>query len=601
MDHNILFNILVYLSAAIIAVPLAKRLGLGPVLGYLVAGIIIGPWVLGLIKNVNVILHFSEFGVVLLLFLIGLELNPRRLWSMRKPILGMGGLQVVSSGLLLVVILILAGLQWNAALVTAMALALSSTAIALQTLTDKNWLSTPAGTAGFSVLLFQDIAVIPMLAIIPLLAIGQSGAAADPMLSALKGVGAVVLVILGGQYLVRPLFHIIARTGARELFTAFSLFLVLVIAYLMQLADLSMALGSFLAGVLLAESEYRHQLENDLEPFKGLLLGLFFISVGMSIDFSVILANPLLVMSLVLALVVLKMVILIVLGKIFDLDWSQNILFAFLLCQGGEFAFVLMGIASSFQIVPDIYSSLVVVVVAISMLTTPLLIILFESVIEPRLATFDNQYKHEIIDEINPVIVIGFGRFGQIIARLLHANRIPTTIIDHNPEHIERARMFGYKVFYGEATRIGLLNSAGAGQAKAIVLAMDDKDAILDTVRIIQKYFPQVQILSRAWDMLHAYKLLDLGIEDFQRETFLDALKLGEKTLVRLGKTEAVASLAAEKFRIHDLHTLHELYAVHEDEEKYITLTHEVRQELEQLFEADEKQIDEGDNTGGNV
>ena len=592
-NHSLLLNVLIYLSAAVIAVPIAKRLGLGAVLGYLLAGAVIGPWGFRLITDVTDIMHFAEFGVVLLLFLIGLELNPKRLWEMRKPIVGMGGAQVLASAALIFAVALPFELGWKTALVAAMGLALSSTAIALQSLTEKNLLNTPAGSAGFSILLFQDIAVIPMLAVIPLLgiAVAQPGAEA-PWITVLKVVGAILIIVVGGRYLTRPLFRIIANARSNEIFTAFSLMLVIGIALLMESVGLSMALGTFLAGVLLAESEYRHQLETDIDPFKGLLLGLFFISVGMSINFGLLVDKPLLIMLLVLTLVIVKVGVLLVLARYFALPKGQHTIFAFLLSQGGEFAFVLFGVATQNSVLSPDTASLLNVVVAVAMLTTPLLIVVNDRFIAPRFLKLTAAPQEAIhIEEDNPVVIAGFGRFGQIVARLLHANKIGTTVIDHNPNQIERVRRFGFKIYYGDATRLDLLHTAKLDKARILVLAIDDREGAIKTVDLVKEHFPNVHIVARAWDLLHVYEYLDHGVQDFERETFDSALRLGETVLRHMGFGAHYAHLAAQKFRAYDAQLINRLYEVHKDQEQLVTLTQQSREEIGRLFDADEKSL----------
>jgi len=597
-DHGLLFNALVYLSAAVISVPIAKKLGLGSVLGYLAAGILIGPWGMKFISNAEDILHFSEFGVVLLLFLIGLELNPQRLWSMRKPIIGTGGAQVLLTTAALFALALVLQMEWRIALVAAIGLALSSTAIALQLLTEKNQMSTPVGNTSFSILLFQDIFVIPVLALLPLLAVTTSQQAeTDPWLSTLKVVAVILAIIIGGRYLTLPVFRLIANTRSREIFTAFSLLLVIGIALLMQAVDLSMALGTFLAGVLLAESEYRHQLESDLEPFKGLLLGLFFMSVGMSINFGLLINNPLLILGVVIGLVTIKMAVLFILSHFTGTPASQRYFFTFLLSQGGEFAFVIFSIATSLSILPTDISGILVVAVALSMLTTPLLIIINDKIIEPRFAARITKPDDDVIHEHHSVIIAGFGRFGQIIARLLHAKKIPTTVIDHNPEHIERVKRFGFKVFYGDATRLELLESAGISKAKLLILATDDWNATIEIAERVKHQYPDVKILARAWDMVHAYHLMDKGVTMIERDTFESALQLGKRGLVALGYSESRAERSANTFKEHDIKAFYKLYEVHKDEEQLITRTQEVREDLEKLFEEDEIKINKEESS----
>jgi len=557
-DENLLFNAILYLAAAVITVPAFKRLGLGAVLGYLVAGVIIGPWGFGLIRDVDLILQVSELGVVLLLFLIGLELNPHRLWEMRRPILGLGGAQVASATLALTGAGILFGLDWHAALVAGMGLALSSTAIALQVFEERNLLPTPGGNAGFSVLLFQDIAVIPMLAALPLLATAAEPAVegvGSGWIETLARLGVIAAIIIGGHYLLRPVLRLIAATGLREIFTAFALLLVTGTAALMQAVDLSMALGAFLAGVLLADSEYRHALESDIEPFKGLLLGLFFIAVGMSIDFGLLLARPLLVLGLVAGLVIVKALLLYALATRYPLPGPQRGPFALALSQGGEFAFVLFSAATATRALAADIAGLLVGVVALSMMTTPLLLGLHDRFIEPRLrlsGAGPARPMDTIADADHPVIVAGFGRFGQIVARLLNANGIETTVLDHDPEHIDSIRRFGFKVFYGDAARLDLLRAAGADHARLLVLAIDDRAQALKIVDLVHEHFPHLTILARAWDVRHLLELRDKGVIGVERETFEGALRLGEQALHRLGRTAWQAKQAANRFRVHD-------------------------------------------------
>jgi len=592
-DHGLLFNALIYLFAAILFVPLAQYLGLGAVLGYLLAGVVIGPWGLGIITDVQDIIHFAEFGVVLLLFLIGLELNPKRLWEMRKPILGMGSFQVFITGILIFAIALLFNLSWQVALIAAMGLSLSSTAIALQTLKEQNLLDTPAGNKGFSILLFQDIAVIPMITLVPLLGVAQASSNDESgWLVALKVLGVIFALVLFGRYLTRPIFRIIAKAKTKEIFTAFSLALVIGIALLMQSVGMSMALGAFLAGVLLAESEYRHQLESDIEPFKGLLLGLFFIAVGMAIDFGLLLEDPVLILSLVALLVVIKFLVLFSMTWLFKVPTRQRYLFSFVLSQGGEFAFVLLTFATSVSALPVEIAAILTVVVALSMLTTPLLMIINAKFIEPRFSAVSSVPMDKVEPEDNQVVIAGFGRFGQIVARLLHANKIGTTIIDHNPDHIERVRKFGFKVFYGDITRLDLLHSAGLDKAKLFVLAVDDRQKGIQAVEMIREHYPHVKIIARAWDMIHAYDLLDHDVEIFERETFDSALRLGSKALNILGMPAHKAHIASQQFREHDLQLLLRMYAVHQDQSEIINLAQQARIDLEKLFEADQDVLD---------
>jgi glutathione-regulated potassium-efflux system ancillary protein KefC len=587
MEHDLLSNALIYLAAAVLAVPLARRLGLGAVLGYLLAGMAIGPWGLRLIEDVEQMLHFSEFGVVMLLFLIGLELEPKRLWSLRRPIFGWGGLQVGACTLALFGAAVALGADWKTALIAALGLSLSSTAIALATLEERKLKATSAGSAGFSILLFQDIAAIPMIAAIPLIGAVPGAGHGGGWLVALKAAAVIALLVLGGRFLLRPLLRIIANTGMREIFTAFALLLVIAIGALMQWVGMSMALGTFLAGVLLADSEYRHALETDLEPFKGLLLGLFFIAVGMTVDVGVLLARPLLVASLVLGFLALKGAVLYLLGRFIGIARGQQVLFSLLLAQGGEFAFVVFGAAAAARVFSAATASLLVVVVALSMVATPLLLLLHDRLIAPRLRQLERRPDDAIAPQENPVIIAGFGRFGQIIGRLLLANRIRATVLDHDPDQVDLLRKFGFKVFYGDATRSDLLRAAGAATARMIIVAIDDVADSLALVDAIKRHFPHLKILARARNVSHYYDLMDRGVTILERETFEAALQLGGKALQELGYGSERVGTVVRQFRDHNLKTLQAVYPHYRDQHQMISLAKQGRQELEEMFARD--------------
>jgi len=588
-DSSFLTHFLIYLGTALLIVPLAKKLGLGSVLGYLLAGLLIGPSGLALISQGEDVLHFAEFGVVIMLFLVGLELAPQRLWEMRGPIFGAGGLQVLATTLPLAGFALGLKLNWPSAAIAAMGMALSSTAIALQILAERNQLATPAGRLGFATLLFQDLAVIPMLALIPLLG-GQSAGQGFDWPGAGKAALVVGGIVVSGRYLLRPALRYVAATGMREIFTASALFIVLATALLMQTVGMSMALGTFLAGVLLAESEYRHALETDLEPFKGLLLGLFFISIGMSVDLGLILGHWRILLVLVAGFVGLKLLVLLGLGRMFHLPKPQRWFFAITLSQGGEFAFVLTNTAQAEGIVPAEAAGLLVAVVALSMMTTPLLLIVHDRLIEPRFSGRRQPAFDAVEDEGNPVIIAGFGRFGQIVGRLLAANRIGVTVLDHDPIHIDTIRKFGHKVFYGDATRLDLLRSAGAGQAKLIIVAIDDVEQSLRLVDSVKEEFPHLAILVRARNVQHAFELMARGISVYQREIFESALLLGEQALTQLGHGPYAAHKAAQKFRAHDIKALQKRYQARDDEEKLISVVREARSQLAQAMSADEEE-----------
>jgi len=599
MEHSLLTNALIYLAAAVVAVPLAKRLGLGAVLGYLLAGMAIGPWGLKLIGDVEDILHFSEFGVVLLLFLIGLELEPDRLWSLRRQIFGWGMAQVLLVAAALFGAALLVGIDWRVALIASLGLSLSSTAIALATLGERNLMQTPAGQAGFALLLFQDIAAIPMIALVPVLGVAVADSAGPHGWQNAARLAAVIAgVVVGGRYLVRPALRIIAKAGMREIFTAFALLLVIAISLLMQWVGLSMALGAFMAGVLLADSEYRHALETDLEPFKGLLLGLFFIAVGMSVDFGVFLSKPLLILGLVLGFLAIKLAVLFLLSFRFGIARGQRWLFAFLLSQGGEFAFVVFGAAATARVFAPETGSMLVAVVALSMVSTPLLLLFHDKVLEPRYRGQNKREADAIEDNEGHVIIAGFGRFGQIIGRLLNANRVKLTILDHDPDQIELLRRFGFKVFYGDATRVDLLTAAGAAKARALVLAIDDIDDSLALADAVRENFPELPILARARNVTHLYQLMDRGVTVIERETFESALQLGRRVLGQLGFGAYRAREATLKFREHNKNSVDAVYPFYKDREQYVSMAKRARDELNEMFARDLKNIDNETDKG---
>jgi monovalent cation:proton antiporter-2 (CPA2) family protein len=581
-DHGLLEQALVYLAAAVIAVPVCRRLGLGSVLGFLIAGTAIGPWGLRLIPDPGTVLQFAELGVVLLLFLVGLELEPRRLWALRRPIFGMGGTQVALTIIVFTAIGRLFGLAWPVALAAGMGLAMSSTAIGLATLAEKSLLPTPGGQASFSVLLFQDIAVIPLMLILGMLSTTGDAHAFDWRASA-KAVGLIAILIVAGRLLLRPLLRYIAQTGLREIFIAFSLLLVIGIASLMHAVGLSMALGAFLAGVLLADSEYRHELELDIEPFKGLLLGLFFIAVGMSVDLGLFVRTPLLVLGLALGVVALKIVLLYPISILFGYcGRADATLFALALSQVGEFAFVLFGVAASQSLLNKDTVDLLNAVVAASMVATPLLMLAWERVLAPRL-TSRAPRAPDAIAERNPVIIAGFGRFGQVVARVLRGTGIRVTIIEHDPSQIETVRRFGWKAYYGDATRLDLLEAAGAREAQLLVVAVDDQDAALQIVKRARGRFPGLQIVVRAHSRTDAYEYVALGVPAV-RETFGSALDAAGSALQLLGKDAAEAQRAVQQFRSYDERRLVQLAPHRNDEQQLIAFARKERENLNQLL-----------------
>lgn len=598
MEHGLLSNALVYLAAAVVAVPIAKRLGLGAVLGYLLAGIAIGPWGLGLISEVEVILHFSEFGVVLLLFVIGLELEPKKLLELRRPIFGWGSAQVLGVAAVLCAVAIGFGVEWKVALIAALGLSLSSTAIALTTLEERNFMAAPTGQAGFAILLFQDIAAIPMIALVPVLGIAVHEGSGHGWLGALKVAGVLIALVVAGRYLITPILRIIAKTELREIFTAFALLLVISIALLMQWVGMSMALGAFMAGVLLADSEYRHALETDIEPFKGLLLGLFFIAVGMSVDFGVLLAQPLLILGLVAGFLAIKIGVLYGLAKLFDIPREQQALFSFILSQGGEFAFVVFGAAATARVYSENVAAILVVVVALSMMATPLLLIVHDRLIAPRFRHLGQRAPDDIAANDGHVIIAGFGRFGQIVGRLLRANQVKLTVLDHDPDQIETLRRFGFQVFYGDATRIDLLHAAGAARARALIVAIDDIEDSIALVDAVREAFPALTILARARNVTHLYRLQDRGVTIIERETFESALMLGRRALEQLGFGPYRARQTTLKFRQHNLASVEAVYPVYQDQEQYVSMAKRAREELNEMFARDVKAEQEQENRG---
>ncbi len=578
---------LMYLSAAVLAVPLAKALGLGSIIGYLAAGIAIGPWGLGLVSNVQDILHFAEFGVVLMLFLVGLELQPSRLWAMRRPIFGTGSAQVLGCAAVLFAAGWLAGLPWRISLVAALGLALSSTAIALQVLAERNLMRTSSGRAGFSILLFQDVAAIPILALLPLLGAaagaGDDHSAGEVLLEALKIVGVIGAIVLGGRLLLRPLLRWIAKSRTPEIFTAASLLLVVGIAYLMVMVGLSMALGAFLAGVLLADSEYRSELEADIEPFKGLLLGLFFIAVGMSIDFGVIMRSPWLMAGILLGFLALKAVVIYTLAKVAGVPYQERPVFTLLLAQGGEFAFVVFQAAAGAQVFSAETASLLIGAVALSMLISPLLLVLVDRALLRRYAQLKPAAPpaQEISEpQEAPVIIAGFGRYGQIVARVMLAQGIPTTVLDHSVEILEIARAFGYRVFYGDATRLDLLRIAGAEHARVLVVAVDDPEQSLKIVTLARKHFPQLQLVARARDLTHWNALRDLGVTLVQRELFESSLASARTVLELMGQSPTRAQEMTRRFREHNITLADRMYPHHKDRAKMVAVAREGRAQL---------------------
>ena len=599
MTEGFLFQALIYLTAAIVCVPIAKRLGMGSVLGYLLAGIVIGPYALGFIgREGQDIMHFAEFGVVMMLFLIGLELEPSHFWGMRHRILGMGSAQIIITSLVLCAGMMLLNFNWKTALASSLALAMSSTAIVLQSMKEKGLGDTEAGKSSFAVLLFQDIAVIPILALLPLLAVSTdhgTGAQSKAILEGLPGwlqtaavLGAGGSVVLAGRFVIVPFLRVVARTHLRELLTAAALLIVIATAFLMQLVGLSPALGTFLAGVVLANSEFRHELESDIEPFKGLLLGLFFIAVGASINFKLLIDSPLQIISLVFAVIAVKTIVLLGTGRLFKITFDQNLIFALGLSQVGEFAFVLFGFMHQLHILPDHLTDIMMAVTAFSMTITPLLLFINERFILPHFGTLEAEVKEaDIIDAQHPVIIAGFGDFGSTIGRFLRANGIAATILDNDSDRVDLLRKMGFKVFYGDAARPDILKSAGADAARILITAVADPSTNCDLVEKIQKHYPHLTIMVRTKDRHDAYEMLDMGVKDVYRESLDTSIRLGVDVLVKLGYRRYAATRAGQNFLKYDEAALLELAPHRHDEKSYIYNAREQITLQEQLLAND--------------
>lgn len=589
MEKMTLVQVAVFLAAAVIAAPLAKRFNVGSVLGYLAAGFLIGPYGLGLVISlyeVDNILHFAEFGVVLLLFLIGLELRPLRLWTMRSSILGLGGAQFVVSALLLAA----AGLSLGYGVVQSaflgFAIALSSTAFALQVLEEKGELTTRHGRSAFSVLLFQDLAAIPLIALVPLFALAE-GIQGEPMTfaGAAFALSTIILVVAVGHYLLGPIFRLIAGTGVREAMTAAALLTVVGVAIVMKAAGLSPVLGAFIAGALLADSEFRHQIEADIEPFKGLLLGLFFVAVGMALDLRLLAENPLRVAGLAAGIILIKALVLYGLGRWWGLDSPPARRLGLVLSQGGEFGFVLLTAASLDNVISIVDADLFIVVVTVTMAATPVLMLLDD--LATRYWRAERPPYDDMPEDEGHVIVAGFGRVGQITARVLQARKIPFTAIDASSAQVDFVKKFGAKVYYGDTSRLDILRAAQAGKARAFVLALDDVNESLKTAETVRRAFPDLPIYARARDREHTHRLMDLGVEHAWRETFLSSLELTSEVLRGLGEPESEVRRLIETFRRYDERRLYEDYKHYTDAEKMQAHAKSATRELEELFAQD--------------
>lgn len=595
---------LIYLLAAVVSVPVARKIGLGSVFGYLLAGIIIGPFVLGWVgQDQEKVMHFAEFGVVLMLFLIGLEMQPSLLWKMRRTIFGMGGTQMLLTTLIIGLVANLAGYRIHQSIAIGLIMALSSTAIVLQTLNEKGLLKNSGGRASFAVLLFQDVAVIPILALLPLLAhlggipdIDDGSIVAESGFASLPGLVQLLLIVSSGAFfiffgriLARHIFRFVAETGMREVFTASALLLVVGAAVGTAAIGLSPALGTFIAGVVLAENEYRHELETTVEPFKGLLLGLFFISVGASINFSLLMQNPLTIVGFVILLIILKFTVLWITGKIWGLKHGREILFSLALAQAGEFGFVLVSFSDQIRIFDAQTSSMLIIIIILSMALTPFLLMLNEKVIRPNYIKRRNkQVQDEIPETGNKIIIAGFGRFGLVVGRLLMANGFQVTILDANPANVEILRKYGFKLFYGDITRPELLEAAGVSEAKLIILTMAEYDEALKIAAYLKKNYPNLKIAARARDTIHAFEFYKLGVKMVQRETFNSAVELGSKILAYMGFSRYQAFRAARTFKHHEDDIMYELYTHWlEDENRYIQETRRFSEQLDELLQTE--------------
>jgi glutathione-regulated potassium-efflux system ancillary protein KefC/glutathione-regulated potassium-efflux system protein KefB len=584
---SLLAQIAIFLAAAVIAIPIFRRFKLGSVLGYLTAGIIIGPSVLGLIDTIDTTQHIAEFGIVLLMFVIGLELQPSRLWVMRKPIFGLGSAQVLLTSLCIGVAAYFSiGPTWQSALVIGFGLSMSSTALALQLLAERGQLNSQFGRSAFSILLFQDVSVLPALALLPLL-----GAAAERShgpggyLLVAKLIGVLAAVIVGGRYVLRPMLRIVAATQVAEAFTAAGLLIVLGTALLVSQVGLSLSLGAFLAGVLLADSEYRHELEADIEPFKGLLLGLFFITVGMSANLSLVYQRPLQLLAITVGFMAIKVIVLWAIGRMSGLSSTASRGLAISLPSGGEFAFVLFGLAATLGIMDPETSELLVLAVTASMILSPMLLALYELTFKPREA---ETRPFDTPQELYPkVIIAGFGRFGQIVGRILRAKKIAFTALEASQTQVDFLRRFGNQVFYGDASRLELLRAAHAENAEVLVLAVDDVEASVRTAELVRKHFPHLKIFARARNRQHAFRLLDLEVRYIIRETYVSSLEMSVQVLETLGQSKARALEAVRRFRTHDEETLAKQYSVKDDENKFLQTSRESAEQLQQLFETD--------------
>jgi monovalent cation:proton antiporter-2 (CPA2) family protein len=602
MEKDLLVQIMVFFSAAVVMVPIARKLGLGSVLGYLIAGMLIGPYLLGFISDggQESIMHFAEFGVVMMLFLVGLELDPKRLWHMRVPIVGLGSLQMVISAVAIALFMGFWGYAWNESLAIGLIMAMSSTAIVIQIFKEKGLLKAASGQNAIAVLLFQDLALIPLLAFLPMLALkfpaGNPGHSVSSAIilsqlptwaEALTLIGAVIAVVLGGKFIVGPLLKMVARSSVRELFTATALLIVVTATFVMTRVGLSPAMGTFLAGVVLANSEFRHELVSDIEPFKGLLLGLFFMAVGASINFDLLLQSPFKILFGVFMIMTIKGVILMGLGRLFHLSWEQSILLAFGLSEVGEFAFVLFSFTAQQNILSAEAVQQMVVIVAISMALTPVVLLLGERVLLPLLGRKEEEPEPDAFEEHNPMIIAGYGNFGSTVGRFLNANGIETTVLELNSDRVELLRKMGIKVYYGDATRLDLLRAAGAAEAQGIVIAMENPDRNLELVETVKKYFPNLHMFVRSIDREDAYDLMDAGILHIYRQNLEASLRMGADALHFMGTSSPTAYRKARLFLEHEEKGFKKLAAARHDKKRYISIVREQTELMNSLIQSD--------------
>jgi glutathione-regulated potassium-efflux system ancillary protein KefC/glutathione-regulated potassium-efflux system protein KefB len=588
---SLLAQIAIFLAAAVIAIPIFRRFKLGSVLGYLTAGIIIGPASLGLISSVETTQNIAQFGIVLLMFVIGLELQPSRLWVLRRSIFGLGSAQVLATTIGIgAAAYFLFGQTWQAALVIGFALSMSSTALALQLLAERGQLNSQFGRSAFSILLFQDVSVMPALTLLPLLGVAEKSALPGGWL-VIKFIAVLAAVVIGGRYVLRPMLRIIAASGVAEAFTAAGLLIVLGTALLVSQVGLSLSLGAFLAGVLLADSEFRHELEADIEPFKGLLLGLFFISVGMSANLGLAREKPFLIIGLTVGMVVAKILVLWVIGRTTGLSRNAARGLSISLPSGGEFAFVLFGLAAGLRIIDSQIADLLVLVVTASMILSPVLLALYDVTFKP--VESDGRPFDTPVELYPKVIIAGFGRFGQIVGRILLAKKIAFTALEASQTQVDFLRRFGNQIYYGDASRLELLRAAHAENAEVFVLAIDDVDASVKTAELIRQHFPHLKIFARARNRQHSFRLMDLGVRYIIRETLVSSLEMSVQVLEALGLSKSNAKETVQQFRVHDEATLAKQHAVKDDEKKFLETSRESAEQLLHLFETDTGQPEE--------